>query len=126
MNSISGVLSFKISLDEREPESPIVKSVEALKLVKCRDCARCSKVQPALAMTMYVYPYCGIGQFNGRELTSFRVLLYKHANEASALLRADYDGLETAIVRYLSFIDKEPHIQVFIRDCVQEHLPRGI
>lgn len=60
------------------------------------------------------------------EITFFKVLLYKHANEANALLRANYDGLETAIVRYLSFIDKEPLIQAFICDCVQEHLPRGL
>lgn len=59
------------------------------------------------------------------EITFFKVLLYKHANEANALLRANYDGLETAIVRYLSFIDKEPLIQAFICDCVQEHLPAG-
>lgn len=65
-NSASDFFSLKIALDREEPEPPIVEAVDALKLVRCHDCARYSKVQPALAMSMFVCPYCGIGQFNDR------------------------------------------------------------
>jgi len=44
---------------------PIRQAIEALQKVTCKDCKRISKVSPALAMSLYTCPYCGIGQFNG-------------------------------------------------------------
>ena len=57
-------LSLKTN-HEKEPEIPIRQAVEALQKVTCKDCKRISKVSPALTMSSYTCPYCGIGQFNG-------------------------------------------------------------
>ena len=62
----NGLVSFSVkSYNEKEPESPIRQAIEALQKVTCKDCRRISKVSPALAMSLYTCPYCGIGQFNG-------------------------------------------------------------
>ena len=62
----NGLVSFSLKTNhEKEPEIPIRQAVEALKKVTCKDCKRISKVSPALAMSSYTCPYCGIGQFNG-------------------------------------------------------------
>ena len=59
-------VSFSVkSYNEEEPEIPIRQAIEALQKVTCKDCKRISKVSPALAMSLYTCPYCGIGQFNG-------------------------------------------------------------
>lgn len=60
------LISFSVKTNhEKEPEIPIRQAVEALQKVTCKDCKRKSKVSPALAMSSYTCPYCGIGQFNG-------------------------------------------------------------
>lgn len=60
------LVSFDVKMDyDEEPETPIQQTVEALQKVTCKDCKRMSKVSPALAMSSYTCPYCGIGQFNG-------------------------------------------------------------
>ena len=51
---------------EREPEPPIRAAIEALQILTCHDYGREAKVSPALAMSAYTCPLCGIGQFNGR------------------------------------------------------------
>lgn len=62
----NGFVSFDVKMDyDEEPETPIQQTVEALQKVTCKDCRRMSKVSPALAMSSYTCPYCGIGQFNG-------------------------------------------------------------
>lgn len=59
-------ISFDVKMEhEEEPEIPIRQAVEALQKVSCKDCKRISKVSPALVMSSYTCPYCGIGQFNG-------------------------------------------------------------
>lgn len=62
----NGPISFNVKTNhEKEPEIPIQQSVDALHKIVCQDCKRTSKVSPALAMSSYTCPYCGIGQFNG-------------------------------------------------------------
>lgn len=62
-----GLVSISVDMEtDKEPEIPLKASIEALELVHCPDCGRASKIQPALAMSMSVCPYCGIGQFNER------------------------------------------------------------
>lgn len=62
----NGLISFDVKMDyDEEPEKPIQQAIEALQKVTCKDCERVSKVSPALAMSSYTCPYCGIGQFNG-------------------------------------------------------------
>lgn len=59
-------ISFDVKAEhDEEPEIPIRQATEALQKVTCKDCKRISKVSPALAMSSYTCPYCGIGQFNG-------------------------------------------------------------
>lgn len=63
----SGLVRFEVKANrEREPEPPIRAAIEALQIVTCHDCEREVKVSPALAMSAYTCPLCGIGQFNGR------------------------------------------------------------
>lgn len=57
------------------------------------------------------------------EKIELRKLLFKHSAEASNLLRSDYNGLNTALTRYLNFIDGQPVTRTFIEDCVANHLP---
>lgn len=62
-----GLVRFKVKANrERGPETPIRAAIEALKIVTCHDCGREAKVPPALAMSAYTCPLCGIGQFNER------------------------------------------------------------
>lgn len=42
--------------------------------------------------------------------TTLKKLLYEHNIEANALLRAKYRDLETAITKYLNFIESTPAI----------------
>ena len=59
-------ISFDVKAEhDEEPEIPIRQATEALQKVTCKDCKHISKVSPALAMSSYTCPYCGIGQFNG-------------------------------------------------------------
>ena len=63
-------VSFSVkSYNEEEPEIPIRQAIraaiEALQIATCHDCGREAKVSPALAMSAYTCPLCGIGQFNG-------------------------------------------------------------
>lgn len=121
-----GLVSIPVDIDtDKEPEIPLKASIEALELVHCPDCGRPSKIQPALAMSMFVCPYCGIGQFNERYCASIKVLLYEHHNVAKALLRSDCWSLGAALTRYLNYIDLEPLTKPFVGDCVQNHLPAG-
>lgn len=57
------------------------------------------------------------------EKIELRKLLFKHSAEASNLLRSDYNGLNTALTRYLNFIDGQPVTRTFIEDCVANNLP---
>lgn len=57
--------------------------------------------------------------------TTLRKLLFEHNSEANALLHASYNELETAITRYLRFIEGEPIIKAFIDDIVANHTPDG-
>lgn len=59
------------------------------------------------------------------EKIELRKLLFKHSAEASNLLRSDYNGLNTALTRYLNFIDGQPVTRTFIEDCLANHLPSG-
>ncbi len=62
----NNLVSFDVKMEhDEEPEIPIHQVIEALQKVTCKDCGRISKVSPALAMSSYTCPYCGIGQFNG-------------------------------------------------------------
>lgn len=56
---------------------------------------------------------------------TLKKLLYEHNAEANALLRASYSELETAITRYLNFIDNSPLIKAYIDDTVCNHTPEG-
>lgn len=63
----SGLVRFEVKANrEREPEPPIRAAIEALQIATCHDCGREAKVPPALAMSAYTCPLCGIGQFNER------------------------------------------------------------
>lgn len=57
--------------------------------------------------------------------TTLRKLLFEHNSEANALLRANYNELETTITRYLRFIEGEPITKAFIDDVVANHTPDG-
>lgn len=61
---------------------------------------------------------------NSSKIT-LKKLLYEHNTEANALLRASYSELETAITRYLNFIEDSPLIKDFIEDAVANHTPEG-
>lgn len=61
---------------------------------------------------------------NNSKIT-LKKLLYEHNTEANALLRASYSELETAITRYLKFIEDSPLIKDFIEDAVANHTPEG-
>lgn len=61
---------------------------------------------------------------NNSKIT-LKKLLYEHNTEANALLRASYSELETAITRYLKFIEDRPLIKDFIEDAVANHTPEG-
>ena len=62
----NGFISFDARMEhDEDPEAPIHQAIEAFQRVICKDCKRISKVSPALAMSSYTCPYCGIGQFNG-------------------------------------------------------------
>ena len=58
---------------------------------------------------------------NSSKIT-LKKLLYEHNTEANALLRASYSELETAITRYLNFIEDSPLIKDFIEDAVAHGL----
>lgn len=49
------------------------------------------------------------------EKIELRKLLFKHSAEASNLLRSDYNGLNTALTRYLNFIDGQPVTRASLR-----------
>lgn len=51
--------------------------------------------------------------------TTLKKLLFEHNSEANALLHANYNELETAITRYLRFIEGRPIIKAFIDDIVE-------
>lgn len=51
------------------------------------------------------------------EKIELRKLLFKHSAEASNLLRSDYNGLNTALTRYLNFIEGQPVTRAFIEYC---------
>lgn len=57
--------------------------------------------------------------------TTLKKLLFEHNSEANALLHADYKELETAITRYLHFIEGRPIIKAFIDDIAANHTPNG-
>lgn len=57
--------------------------------------------------------------------TTLKKLLFEHNSEANALLHANYNELETAIMRYLRFIEGRPIIKAFIDDIVANHTPDG-
>lgn len=57
--------------------------------------------------------------------TTLKKLLFEHNSEANALLHANYNELETAITRYLRFIEGRPIIKAFIDDIVANHTPDG-
>lgn len=57
--------------------------------------------------------------------TTLKKLLFEHNSEANALLHANYNELETAITRYLRFIEGEPITKAFIDDIVANHTPDG-
>lgn len=57
--------------------------------------------------------------------TTLKKLLFEHNSEANALLHANYNELETAITRYLRFIEGEPTTKAFIDDIVANHTPDG-
>lgn len=57
--------------------------------------------------------------------TTLKKLLFEHNSEANALLHANYNELETAITRYLRFIEGGPIIKAFIDDIVANHTPDG-
>lgn len=59
------------------------------------------------------------------EKIELRKLLFKHSAEASNLLRSDYNGLNTALTRYLNFIEGQPVTRAFIEYCLANHLPKG-
>lgn len=61
---------------------------------------------------------------NSSKIT-LKKLLYEHNTEANALLRASYSELETAITRYLIFIEDSPIIKDFIEDAVSNNTPEG-
>ena len=48
----------------KEPEQPIRAAIEALQIATCQDCLSQSKISPALIMSAYTCPLCGIGQLN--------------------------------------------------------------
>ena len=61
------LIRFEVKANrEREPETPIRAAIEALQIATCHDCGREAKVSPALTMSAYTCPLCGIGQFNER------------------------------------------------------------
>ena len=63
----SSFIRFEVKANrEREPETPIRAAIEALQNATCHDCGREAKVSPALVMSAYTCPLCGIGQFNER------------------------------------------------------------
>ncbi len=55
--------------------------------------------------------------------TTLKKLLYEHNIEANALLRAKYRDLETAITKYLNFIESTPAIQSFLEEVLDKHMP---
>lgn len=57
--------------------------------------------------------------------TTLKKLLFEHNSEANALLHANYNELETAITRYLRFIEGSPITKAFIDDIVANHTPDG-
>lgn len=59
------------------------------------------------------------------EKIELRKLLFKHSAEASNLLRSDYNDLNTALTRYLNFIEGQPVTRAFIEYCLANHLPKG-
>ena len=56
---------------------------------------------------------------------TLKKLLFEHNSEANALLHANYNELETAITRYLRFIEGRPITKAFIDDIVANHTPDG-
>ena len=63
----SSLARFEIKPNhEREPEPPVRATIEALQIETCHDCGRKAKVSFSLAMSAYICPLCGIGQFNER------------------------------------------------------------
>ena len=57
--------------------------------------------------------------------TTLKKLLFEHTSEANAFLHANYSELETAITRYLRFIEGVPIIKAFIDDIATNHTPDG-
>lgn len=57
--------------------------------------------------------------------TTLKKLLYEHNIEANALLRVKYRDLETAITKYLNFIENTPAIQSFLEEVLDKHMPEN-
>lgn len=55
--------------------------------------------------------------------TALKKLLYEHNVEANALLKAKYRELETAIMKYLNFIEGTPTIWGFLKETLDKHTP---
>ena len=63
--SKGSLIQFKVkSSCTKEPEQPIRAAIEALQIATCQDCLSQSKISPALIMSAYTCPLCGIGQLN--------------------------------------------------------------
>lgn len=57
--------------------------------------------------------------------TTLKKLLYEHNIEANALLRAKYRDLETAITKYLNFIESTPAIRSFLEEALDKYMPEN-
>lgn len=55
--------------------------------------------------------------------TTLKMLIYEHNTEANTLLRSNFDELETAVTRYLNFIESKPVIKEFIDEVVASNKP---
>jgi hypothetical protein len=62
-----GLISFDYKSSHMEElELPIMPTIDSLAPATCHDCGRTAKVSPLLTMSVYICPFCGIGQFNGQ------------------------------------------------------------
>lgn len=57
--------------------------------------------------------------------TTLKKLLFNYHAEANALLRADYNGADYAITRFIAYVEGEQVIKAFLDDCVRNHVPEG-
>ena len=109
---------------KKEYEGDLVSGFDPFLVAYCSDCGRGVKIPSLLVMSSFVCPCCGKGQFAvPDDKTSLRVALYEFHSEASALMRADYNGLGSAVERFILFIERNPSIKPFLDECVSLHLP---